>query len=69
MPLNHLLSRSQERTNSSSEDVFIALAAEKPSFNFHEEKKHKATEQLFIVFSSVLDYLTAGLTECFISSR
>lgn len=53
MPLNHRLSRSQEKKNkknSSSEDVSITLAAEKTHFSFYQEKKHRATEQLFIGF-------------------
>lgn len=57
MPLIHLFSGSQEKINSSSEDVFIALAAEKTSFNFYQEKKHKATEQGVIVF-----FLSSGLS-------
>lgn len=65
MPLNHLLSRSQEKTNSPSEDVFVALAAEKTSFNSYQDKKHKATEQSFLFLSSVLDYLPTGVRENF----
>ena len=60
MFLNHLLSKSQEKTNSSSKMVLSPLLLRK--HNFYQEQQHKAIEQLFIIFPSVLDYLTTGLT-------